>query len=100
MRQYQPLSFVIKALKEQSQMVNVIRDDGEDCVQRKEPFVKPDHLKATRQKAAAVPRPATRPWAKTSAASGFEEFYAEGPLPPDVAAEEAEIYNANNTFEE
>ncbi|KAL9089729.1 MAG: hypothetical protein Q9159_002376 [Coniocarpon cinnabarinum] len=89
MQQYQPLEFVAEALRA-CNSVNVLEKDGVPCVQRKEPFIMPEQLKASK----------TTAWEKPSAASGFESYFTEGPLPPDVAAEEAEMYNEDNTFEE
>lgn len=96
MQQYQPLEFVAEALKT-SKSVILTQESGEWYIQRMEPFVMPDHLKA---KAVAKGQSPPRTWQQPKAASGFENYFAEGPLPPDVAAEEAEIYNEENTFEE
>ena len=101
MREYQPLSFVVEALRT-SDAVNVVKVNGVDCVQRKVPFVIPDHLKATSKKTrVSAAGTETTTWAKPSAASGFEPYFAEAPLPPEVAAEEANLYDPiENSFEE
>ena len=99
MQQFQPLSFVAESLQSSS-TVDVVMQNGIYHVQRKEAFVMPDHLKAKNAQSIASGQGPLPVWKKATAASGFETYFTEGPLPPDVAAEEAEIYNDGNTFEE
>lgn len=100
MRQYQPLSFVIESL-ESSRVVNVVKDKGDHSVQRKQPFHLPQHLKGSKgQNRAGKPSDAIL-WAKPSAATGFEQYFADAPLPADIAEEEAHLYDpAEKSFEE
>lgn len=44
LRQYQPLSFVVEALRSCTN-VEVIQHDGKDCVRRKKPFSKTEWAK-------------------------------------------------------
>ena len=105
MRQYQPLSFIVQSLKA-SNVVNVVQQNGQDCIQRKVPFVLPEHLKSKKsgKRSALKPEVAdalTIRWAHPRNASGFEDYWAEGPIPPDVAAEEASLYDPDeNSLEE
>ena len=99
LRDYQPLEFIAEALKS-SKSVDVVKVNGFDALKRKEVFRKPKELKSTAKKTRAAGNAPVRSWAKPAAASGFENYFTEGPLPPDVAAEEAETYNEDNTFEE
>ena len=105
MRQYQPLGFVVESMK-LSNTVNVVKQNGIDCLQRKQPFIMPEHLKApkTGRKSASKKTATTGSktiWAAPSAATGFEEYFAEAPLAPDVAEEEERLYDtSDNSFEE
>jgi len=90
MRHYQPFSAVVDAAKD-CKNVSVIREGGKWCAQRKEPFRLSEHLLDEEGNAPKIVK--TKP-------TGFEEYWTDPPVTPEVFEEEQDLYSPSLPFAE
>ncbi|KAI9728239.1 MAG: hypothetical protein M1828_004700 [Chrysothrix sp. TS-e1954] len=88
MQQYQPLQAVIAALHECNN-VDLVKETGLWCVQRKTPFVSEEVLGHTATFKPSKMKP-----------TGFEEFYADGPMTAVDAQHEESLYHGSRSVTE